>query len=233
MESNIDATIRLAHGYFFAKKYIISRGYACEIDWQDNIDFNKLTKEKFLEEMSWVILASGMSDKVIRKIFPKIRQALLNFQSVGSIVDTKDDCILSMLKVFKHRRKIEAIIHVAQYLNKNSIYHIQCRIKNEGIAFIKSFPFMGNATAFHFAKNIGFNVAKPDRHLLRIADALGYATPASLCEEIAEIIQEKVSLIDLVIWRYATLDKNYLANIDRFFSDNKKSGNSKNSVLQF
>ncbi len=69
---------------------------------------------------------------------------------------------------------------------------------------------MGEATSFHLAKNIGLNVAKPDRHLVRMSSALGFESVNILCSEISNLIEENISLIDLVLWRYATLDKNYI-----------------------
>ncbi len=81
-----------------------------------------------------------------------------------------------------------------------------------------TFPYLGNATVFHLAKNLGINVAKPDRHLLRISNCLGYKCPNNLCEEISLTIDEKVSLVDLVLWRYATLDKNYLSKIQWYIN---------------
>ena len=69
------------------------------------------------------------------------------------------------------------------------------------------------AIAFHFAKNIGLDVVKPDRHLLRIASILGYNCPHKLCFDILELTNERISVVDLVFWRYEVTNKNYL----RFF----------------
>ncbi len=86
---------------------------------------------------------------------------------------------------------------------------------DDGVDYIAQFPFMGPATSYHFAKNIGLPVAKPDRHLNRIASTVGYSNPHAMCQDIAQFIGDKISVVDLVMWRYATLDKNYL----ELFSD--------------
>ena len=68
---------------------------------------------------------------------------------------------------------------------------------------------VGASTAFHLAKNLGVPVVKPDRHLLRVSNAAGFESPHDLCAVIADIVGDSVSVVDLVIWRYATLKPSY------------------------
>jgi hypothetical protein len=218
----MDFSERIAHGYFFAKKYIIHKGYGNEIDWQEGLIYETITEQKFLSEISWVILASGMNDKIIRKIFPKIKLVMLNFQSAELICNQRENCYDKALKIFNHKGKIEAILFAAEYLQKYSLAFIKAEILKKGISFIQTFPYLGKATSVHLAKNLGLNLAKPDRHLNRISSILGFSTPNDLCKEISDIIDEKISLIDLVLWRYATLDKHYLKRINSFIGDRQK-----------
>jgi hypothetical protein len=69
---------------------------------------------------------------------------------------------------------------------------------------------MGPATSHHLAKNIGLDVVKADRHLLRIAEKAGYNCPDELCETISEYVGDKKSVVDVVIWRFAATQSNYL-----------------------
>ena len=48
---------RISHGYFFAKHYVINKGFGNEVDWQEGLNFEMVTEQKFLSEISWVILA--------------------------------------------------------------------------------------------------------------------------------------------------------------------------------
>ena len=209
----MDSNERILHAYFFAKHYIISKGYGNEVDWQCDINCIKLTKRKFLEEFSWVVLASGMNDKVVRKVYPMIKTVMFDFET-SIICEKIAHCRKEALSIFNHEGKINAILYLVEYLQANPFDTIKARILNEGVTFIQTFPYMGKATSFHLAKNIGINVAKPDRHLNRISNTLGYDDPNDLCRDIANRIYENISLIDLVLWRYATLDKNYIKNID-------------------
>lgn len=213
---------RIAHGYFFAKRYIISRGYASEIDWQEEVKYEMITEQIFLSEISWVILASGMNDKVIRRVFPKIKSVMMDFESAESICKEKKNCYDKAMKIFNHNGKIQAILYAAEYIRKYSFNFIKSEILKKGIKFIQTFPYLGKATAFHFAKNLGINLAKPDRHLNRISSVLGFNSPNDLCKEISKIIDEKISLIDLVLWRYATLDKDYIKRINWFIGTHPK-----------
>jgi hypothetical protein len=81
-----------------------------ELEWQEEVCFDMLTEQKFLNEISWVILASGMNDKVVRKVFPKIKSAMLNFESADLICKRKKTCFRKALKIFNHEGKIKAII---------------------------------------------------------------------------------------------------------------------------
>jgi thermostable 8-oxoguanine DNA glycosylase len=64
---------------------------------------------------------------------------------------------------------------------------------------------MGPTTACHLAKNLGVVLVKPDRHLTRIAVKTGYKSAERMCRTIAEVVGDSLSVIDIVIWRYATI----------------------------
>lgn len=218
----MDFSESIAHGYFFAKNYVIEKGFSCELEWQEELCFDMLTEQKFLNEISWVILASGMNDKVVRKVFPKIKSAMLNFESADLICKRKKTCYNKALKIFNHKGKIKAIIFAATYLKQNSISFIKSQILKYGVEFIQTFPYMGTATSCHLAKNLGLNLSKPDRHLNRISEALGFNSSSDLCKKISNVIDEKEAIIDLVLWRYATLDKNYIKRINWFIGHSEK-----------
>ena len=209
---------KICHAYFYAKQYVIRKGYGTEIDWQMSIKWSSIDEQTFLGEISWVILASGMNDKVVRKIFPQIKEIMFDFKSGKRITRNRKQCYSKAINVINHPGKINAIIFAAEYINTNSFEYLKTQIQEQHIPFIQTFPYMGKATAFHLAKNLGLDVAKPDRHLMKIADVLGFSDTNELCSKISQVIQEKRSLIDLVIWRYATLNTDYVNKINRFIN---------------
>ena len=87
---------------------------------------------------------------------------------------------------------------------------IKTRLAGGDISYLQTFPFMGPATSYHLAKNLGMDVVKPDRHLLRITCAVGYESPDAMCRDIGTTVGERLSVVDLVLWRYATLNPAYL-----------------------
>jgi hypothetical protein len=205
----------LASAYLIAKETVIREGYGKEIEWQRNVSLNNLTESKFLKESAWVILSSGMNEIVIRKVFPRITHAFFNWESSETIYRNQSDCLESALNIFNNPKKIKAIIEIAKEISDIGFERSLKSIETEGVSYLTKFPYIGPATSYHLAKNIGFNVVKPDRHLVRVAKSAGYADPYDFCSDLSEIVGDDIRIIDIVIWRYATLSKNYL----ELFSD--------------
>ena len=65
-------------------------------------------------------------------------------------------------------------------------------------------------TAYHLAKNIGLPVAKPNRHLIRIAQMEKYSDVQTLCGDISKLSGDSIPVVDIVLWRYATIERNYI-----------------------
>lgn len=200
----------LGSAYGIAKETIIRAGYGKELEWQEETSLDNLTEDRFLKESAWVILSSGIRESVIRKIFPKISDAFFEWESSETIYNKQSECLENALEVFNNPLKIKAIIEITREINDIGFEFSLESLKAEGVSYLRKFPFMGPATSYHLAKNIGFNVAKPDRHLLRVANATGYSNPFELCSDLSEIVGDDVRTVDLVIWRYATLCINYL-----------------------
>ena len=88
-------------------------------------------------------------------------------------------------------------------------WSIRDRIEEKPLETLSEFPYIGPVTVYHLAKNLGFPVAKPDRHLVRIANVVGRASPAELCDELSLATGDPVQLVDLVLWRYASSTPGY------------------------
>jgi hypothetical protein len=209
MDSPIATTI-LASAYVRAKLNVLSSGYASEIMWQRTLPVQELTEVDLLRECAWVILSSGMRESVIRKRFPDISHAFLEWASAREIVRHRDSCVRTALLCFRNERKIEAIAESAQIIHSKGFEVLRDEIAGDPIGALRQFPYIGPATSFHMAKNIGFPFAKPDRHLCRLATLSGYECPTDLCSAISDYIGDPVSVVDIVLWRFATLHPNYL-----------------------
>lgn len=189
---------------------VIDRGFVGDIDWQQSVTLDGLTEQGFLCETAFVILNSGMRATVVRTVWPEISWAFLQWRSARAIVEHRTACTDSALKVFKHRPKIEAIAKVAEIVDRLGFDAVKHGIARDGIAFLRQFPFIGPVTCYHLGKNIGLPVVKPDRHLVRMADAAGYVTPHAMCQVIADSVGDSLPVVDMVLWRFATLEPAYV-----------------------
>lgn len=196
--------------YLKAKEIIIDEGYAHEIDWQYELEFTTICEIDLLREAAWVILSSGMREKTIRNKFQAISKTFGYWESACNISRRASLYKKRALKIFNHEKKIDAIVYIAREIELLGVDRFKASIESEGIDFIISMPYMGRATSYHYAKNIGFDVVKPDRHLIRITSATGYKSPNHLCQAISDEVGDRLSVIDLVLWRFATLRTDYI-----------------------
>jgi hypothetical protein len=201
----------LVDAYLTARERIVAAGYAWEIDWQDRLRLEDVTESYFLREAAWVVLSAGMRESVVRLCFDRISKAFLLWKSADAIVRRSRACIQSAFRTFGHIGKLEAIGTIAEAVAKRGFGNWKARLTSEGIDELQGLPFIGPITRFHLAKNIGLDVVKPDRHLLRMAHIAGYDGPEPMCRAIAGVTQDRLATVDVVFWRYATLDSNYAA----------------------
>lgn len=199
----------LAAAYRSAEAAVIERGYGGEIDWQRGLRLERVTEPAFLAEAAWVVLSSGMREAVVRKAFGGVSEAFHRWESASRIAGEAQQCVDAALRCFNHRGKIRAIATIASLVDAAGFDRLKGEIGRRGVDRLRELPYMGPATSYHLAKNIGMDVVKPDRHLLRIAEASGYHCPDRLCRDLAESVGERVSVVDLVLWRFATLAPDY------------------------
>jgi len=160
----------LVDRYLLAKEILIQHGYAHEISWQDCVTFSDVTEQDFLREAAWVVLSAGMREVVIRRLFPKISAAFFEWESARRIATESERCRRLALRRFGNQRKIDSIIKIAEIVDSEGFDRMKVRISEQGPETLQGLPYIGPTTCYHLAKNIGLDVAKPDRHLLRVAD---------------------------------------------------------------
>jgi len=197
--------------YYRAKSHVYEKGFFKEVYSQERRSIDQICKSDFFREYAWVVLSSGLSEKVVLSVFPKLTKIFNNWRNPLKIIDNHTTLFPKALRVFRNKQKISALFEMARYLVDKSISFVTTLIKKHGLNYLMQFKYLGPATSAHLAKNIGFNFAKPDRHLMRICNHFGFSCVDTFCEEIAYITGDKKSVVDLILWRYATLKRNYLA----------------------
>ncbi len=200
---------QLAAVYLTAKQTVITAGFQQEIDWQSSLRFWQTQETDFLREAAWVVLSTGFRESVVRRKFPEITKAFLHWRSARAITERRAWCRRKAISIFANRQKIDAIVAIAAEVSKTGFPLVRERIGSGGVNYLQTFPYIGPVTSCHLAKNLGLNVAKPDRHLARAARSAGISCPQKMCEIIHQMVGDPVSVVDLVIWRYATINPHY------------------------
>ena len=191
----------IAEFYLSAKKRLEEAGFAEEIIWQSTRSFSRANETTLLREHAWVVLNSGFREQTVRKYFDYISLCFCDWESGNEIVKNEVACFESAYPVFGNRRKLRAILEMAKLVSeRGSEYYIEA-IESEPIETLRSLPFVGDITAWHLAKNLGIDVAKPDRHLVRLASRFGYNCVHRMCDDVNQLVGDRVSVIDLVLWR--------------------------------
>ena len=200
----------LVRAYLLAKRDVVDAGFEGEITWQESIMPDVVTGPLFLREAAWVVLCSGMKERVVRRVFDQIALAMLEWDA-HEIAKQSTRCRTNALAVFGHTGKVDAIIAIARRIAREGPRPLLDAVRCEGPTALVQLPYVGSTTCYHLAKNLGFQVPKPDRHLLRIAATYGKEV-TDLCASIARALDEPVAVVDIVLWRYATIQGNYLAS---------------------
>ncbi|NHJ25977.1 MAG: hypothetical protein EAX89_15475 [Candidatus Lokiarchaeota archaeon] len=169
--------------YQKAKQFIISKGFENDIKWVESLNIKKTTALQFRNEYIWCVLNAGMREQVARKIYNNF---LIDFD-------------LSKIRHGSKRVAIEKALKYYEGWFKEVLAAIN------PFVFLKTLSWIGDINKFHLARNIGIDCVKPDRHLSRMAEKFGFNDPLEMCKEIQKITNEKLGVIDIVLWRYANL----------------------------
>lgn len=172
--------------FFELREAIVRLGYGAEIVWQESVK-EPDSSDEFMWQYIWVVISSGMKNQIARKIEQRIAEAYNNHQPIEG--------------AFKHKGKVKAIEFMVK--NHEQVFDQYLESKDR-LSFLQTLPYIGEITKYHLAKNLGEDVVKPDRHLVRIAQNYG-TTPLELCQELARKIGYRIGTIDLILWRAANL----------------------------
>ena len=202
-------TAGLARAYLSAKSAILKSAFAMELVYMPEC-VGDISECKFLREFAWVVLSAGLAERVVRSRFDGVSESFFNWRSAEEITGSAQICISKALVHFAHERKIRAIAEGAKLLNEKTFQAVRTEIHKDPFVQLRQFPYIGPITAFHLAKNLGVDTAKPDRHMNRLCAAAGFTHVEDFCTSIALFVGDDVRTVDTVLWRFATLNRDYL-----------------------
>lgn len=176
---------RLMNHYRIAREYVIDAGYDYEINVVKARKFGDQTSRDLFMQYVYVVLNSGMKNQVAERIISEYFQ-------IG-------------VSAIKHPKKRDAIKRAEnEFLSWFESLKLRETV-DEQLEFLELLPMIGPVTKYHLARNLGIDVAKPDRHLLRLAEYFGYDDVQVMCSFLAECFHDRIGVVDVVLWRYANL----------------------------
>lgn len=164
------------------ERAIREAGLAHIIEWTETV-VEPVTAEEFAAETAYVICNSGMRQSVATVIHQRCMEALEAGRSAST--------------VFGHAGKAEAIDITWRDRDELFAGFLAAETK---VAFCDELPWIGPITSYHLAKNLGADVAKPDRHLERLA-IRDRTTTERLCRKLGRLSGYRAATVDTILWR--------------------------------
>jgi hypothetical protein len=201
--------------YWRAKQSLINAGLEPEIRWQESRLPEQTSESCFLAEAAWVVYNAGFRESVVRSKFDFISLAFFDWECAKQIVSHREECIGTAMLAISNRRKHEAVVEIARIVAERGFPPVLQAILKDPVATLRGLPFIGPVTALHLAKNLGFDLAKPDRHLVRLQERFGFAEVSDMCEHLSSATGDAIRVVDLVLWRYLERQGSKVGNAAR------------------
>lgn len=161
----------------------IKMGYEGEIEHCRNRKFEDIDDGEFLHQYIFVVLSSGMQNQIAVKMMERL-------------IESGD------VNTIKHPLKRKAI---KKAFENYEYWFKKLKLADNKVEYLGSLYFIGDITKYHLARNLGIDVAKPDRHLVRLADEYGFKDAHKMCQYISDITEERIGVVDVILWRYSNL----------------------------
>lgn len=187
----------------------------CEEVYADMLEhFRALTPDDvdidhFFREYVWCVYASGFSTRILTDKFPALMECYqdLMFVALDSQFEEKWERVKDIIG---NRAKHDAIHAFMQSLLAYAVEHGDSyweKFKEDyfDVKRLTNLPFIGEVNCYHLARNIGIDCVKPDRHLVRLAQHFGFDSPEAMCELLAGLHDERVGVVDLILFYGASL----------------------------
>ena len=167
--------------YLDIYQQIMDSDYSHEIELAEQLAYKLISPYIFADEVIWFICSSSMKEEVARKIEKRVLLAIERKQPIYP-------------RYLKHKQKAKAIQYI--YDNKDRLYVEWLRSEDQ-LTYLETLPHIGPITKYHLAKNLGIDVIKPDRHLVRIAKSYGM-DPLEMCKKLKRETGHTLVVIDMV-----------------------------------
>jgi len=173
--------------YSDAREFVENAGYLWEIDTVQNRYWKDVDSPAFLEAYVFCVFNVGMKNQVAKIMFERFCEAECNPEVIG------------------HPYKRKAIAMALERFPEWYAQLLNCNTDMERVEFLDTLPMIGKITKFHLARNLGMDVAKPDRHLVRLMKKFQFDDVQEMCKYISNITGDRIGTVDVVLWRNSNL----------------------------
>jgi len=189
--------------YLRLRTQLLAAGYGQEYEWAQTVRSPDTTPERFVAQAIWVICCSGFKEQAARVTEAAVWKALEAGNS-ATVVFPRSGKGRAIDKLWSEREAFYGQF-VGLLVDKAPTEKI--------VAWVATLPYVGGRILrYHFAKNLGVDCAKPDRHLLRLVHAQGgmvegdgFEAVMTVCRSIANATGDRIATVDLLLWRACNL----------------------------
>jgi len=157
-----------------------------------------MTKKDFYLQYAYVVYNCGFRNSVVVAKWPRLREAYRDFHTVY-VSKYPAQVYSEAIEIIAHKSKTKAIVDAARTIRALDWPSFKEAVKDDFMT-LKRFPFIGDVTVYHLARNMGVDTIKPDVHLRRMAARYGL-DPFTMCNRIHEETGLTLHMIDTIIWR--------------------------------
>ncbi|MFC1998785.1 hypothetical protein ACFLVR_03975 [Chloroflexota bacterium] len=186
---------------------------------------NNVTQQDFLRECAWAVLVAGMKVRAIEMRWDALQNAFMNWDC-SAIRQNKHAVYGEAIGIFGNKRKISAIINIAKHLDKYGWNSIKSNLlagshkdklgnlipSPQLLTSLQQLPQVGEVSAIFIAKNLGFDLAKPDVWLLRLTSGLDYGDSTDAVQQMAydisQLVGERIGVVETILWNACRIGTN-------------------------
>lgn len=200
-------TLELEAFYVSAKAVVKDAGFEDEVHWANRLGSTSYSESDLLRESAWVVLCSGFRESVVRKWFDYISLCFCDWETAEAIVSKSEICKQAASVVFENDNKLSAIVSIASKIVSTGFVAFKGGVDRDPLNGLQVLPYVGAITAQHLAKNLGYPMAKNDRHLARLARQLDFDDAHELCAQVSAVTGDSVAVVDTILWRFCAIER--------------------------
>jgi len=180
---------------------------------------SKASDKDFFRECAWAIYNARTRYKAVKEIWPDVEEAFLcwDYALVCQSID-KVRTAATRIRIWNSVRKAEATTAIALWMHKTGWAAIKQRLlsglktDSQGnlkpedglIAYLDQLRMIGETNATFILKNLGYDVAKADIRLRRLAARFDYPGDKDgvqqFASDISKLALERISVVETVLW---------------------------------